>query len=116
LVSISANSRQVEGVTIVDLTGNITLEEGSALLRRTVQNLVRQGNRNVVLNMGAVEEVDHAGLGELVSAQTFLRQAGGALRLLNLSARVRELLEITKLYEVFAVSRSEASAVKALRS
>jgi anti-sigma B factor antagonist len=113
---MSASSRQVEGVTIVDLSGSITMEEGSAALRQTVQNLARQGNRKVVLNLGAVTEVDHTGLGELVSAQTHLNQAGGALRLLNLSPEVRELLEITKLYEVFAVSRSEASAIKSLRS
>jgi anti-sigma B factor antagonist len=115
-VTMSANSRKVDGVTIVDLSGSITLNEGSAELRRTMQNLTRQGNRKIVLNMGAVTQVDHAGLGELVCAQTFLAQAGGKLRLLNLSAEVRELLEITKLYEVFAVSRSEDSAVKSLSS
>jgi anti-sigma B factor antagonist len=115
-LTVSASSRQVNGVTVVDLCGSITVEEGSAVLRRTLQNLAEQGSRKIVLNLSGVTEVDHAGLGEMVCALTSLHQAGGDMRLLNLSAEVRELLEITKLYSVFAVAGSEASAVKALRS
>lgn len=113
---MSASSRQVDGVTIVDLCGSITVEEGSAAMRRTLQDLARQGSRKIVLNFAGVGEVDHTGLGEMVCALTNLHHAGGDLRLLNLPGSVRELLEITKLYSVFSVATSEASAIKALRS
>jgi len=113
---MSSSSRQVNGVTIVDLSGSITMEEGSAALRRTLQSLTQQGNRKIVLNLAGVSEVDHTGLGELVCALTNLHHAGGEMQLLNLSAEVRELLEITKLYTVFAIAGSEASAIAALRS
>jgi anti-sigma B factor antagonist len=115
-VTMTASSRQVNGVTIIDLCGSITIDEGSGLLRRTVQELAREGSNKVVLNLGGVSAVDSTGLGELVNAHTSLRHAGGELKLLNLTREVQELLEVTKLYTIFAVANTEDSAVSGFQS
>jgi anti-sigma B factor antagonist len=82
---MQTSSRPVDGVTIVDLSGNITLGEGSAMLRKTVKGLAQQGSSKIVLNLAGVNAIDSTGLGELVSAYTSLRNAGGELKLLNLT-------------------------------
>jgi anti-sigma B factor antagonist len=106
-----SNTRQVNGVSIVDLSGRITLGEGSVLLRDTVRDLIAKGQKKILLNLGDVTYIDSSGIGELVSAFTTVRNHGGELKLLNLTKKVHDLLQITKLYTVFDVKDDEAAAV-----
>jgi anti-sigma B factor antagonist len=108
---MKASSRQTDGVTIVDLSGSITLDEGSVVLRKTVKGLSSQGSRKILLNLAGVTCVDSSGIGELVSAYTSVRKNGGELKLLNLSSEVNDLLQITKLGAVFDVEDDEAAAI-----
>src|SRR4051812_15277785 len=110
---MKASSRQVNGVTVIDLSGRITLGEGSVVLRDTIRDAVAQGNKKILLNLGDVTYIDSSGIGELVSGFTSVRNQGGELKLLNLTKKVHDLLQITKLYTVFDVKDDEATAVKA---
>jgi anti-sigma B factor antagonist len=110
---MKVSSRQINGVTIVDLSGRITLGEGSVLLRDTVREFVSKGQKQILLNLAEVNYIDSSGIGELVSAFTTVRREGGDLKLLNLTKKVHDLLQITKLYTVFDISDNEANAVAA---
>ena len=110
-MTMKANTRQVDGVTIVDLSGRITLGEGSVILRDTVRDLVGKGNKKILLNLGEVNYIDSSGIGELVSAFTTVRNQGGELKLLNLTKKVHDLLQITKLNTLFDIFEDEAAAV-----
>ena len=110
---MKANYRQVGDVTIVDLNGRIVLGEGSTVLRETVQDLVSKGQNKILLNMGDVSYIDSSGIGELVSAFTTVRNKGGELKLLKLTKKVHDLLQITKLYTVFDIKDDEAAAIQA---
>ncbi len=114
-MSMKANTRQVDGVMIVDLSGRITLGEGSVILRDTVRDLVGKGNKKILLNLGEVNYIDSSGIGELVSAFTTVRNQGGELKLLNLTKKVHDLLQITKLYTVFDVKDDETAAIKSFK-
>src|SRR6185312_1070381 len=98
---MKASSRQVNSVTIVDMSGRITLGEGSVVLRDTIRDLLSKGDKKILLNLGNVTYIDSSGIGELVSAFTSVRNQGGELKLLNLTKKVHDLLQITKLYTVF---------------
>jgi anti-sigma B factor antagonist len=104
-------TRQVDGITIMDCSGRITLGEGSVQLRDAVRDLLGNGSKQILLNLGDVTYIDSSGIGELVSAFTTVRNQGGDLKLLNLTKKVHDLLQITKLYTVFDVKDDEASAV-----
>jgi len=108
---MKASTRQLNGVTVVDLSGRITLGEGSVVLRDTVRDLIGKGEKRILLNLGEVTYIDSSGIGELVSAFTTVRNQGGELKLLNLTKKVHDLLQITKLYTVFDVKDDEAAAV-----
>jgi anti-sigma B factor antagonist len=110
-MSMKLTTREVSGVTIVDLSGKITLGEGGKTLRDEVHTLLAAGSKKIVLNLADVNYIDSSGLGELVSAYTAVKNAGGELKLLNLTSKVRDLLVITKLVTVFDVKDDEASAV-----
>lgn len=109
---MKVSTRQVDGVTVVDLSGRITLGEGSTMLRDTVKDLISRGNKQILLNLGEVTYIDSSGIGELVSAFTTVRNQGGELKLLHLTKKVHDLLQITKLYTVFDIKDDEAAAVK----
>jgi anti-sigma B factor antagonist len=111
-VSIKVSTRQLDKVTIVDLSGRITLGEGSSVLREAVKDLVAKGQKNILLNLGDVTYIDSSGIGELVSSFTSVSNQGGRLKLLNLQKKVHDLLQITKLYTVFEVHTDEAAAVR----
>src|SRR5215469_3491303 len=102
---------EVETITIVDLSGRISLGEGSALLRRTVRDLLDNGHNKILLNLGDVNYIDSSGIGELVSGFTAVRSREGQLKLLNLTKKVHDLLQITKLFTVFEVYSDEGTAV-----
>ena len=111
-MSVKLNNRQVGDVTVVDVAGRITLGEGSSALRETLRDLVGKENKKILLNLGEVSYIDSSGIGELVSGFTTVTNAGGQLKLLNLNKRVKDLLQITKLYTVFDVHEDEAGAVR----
>jgi anti-sigma B factor antagonist len=111
-VSIKASTRQVDDVTVVDLSGRITLGEGSTVLRDTVRELLGRGQKKILLNLGDVTYIDSSGIGELVSGFTTVANQGGQLKLLNLTKKVHDLLQITKLYTVFEVHNEEAAAIR----
>jgi anti-sigma B factor antagonist len=111
-VSIKLNTRQVGDVTVVDVAGRITLGEGSSTLRDTLRELVAKNQKKVLLNLGEVSYIDSSGIGELVSGFTTVTNQGGQLKLLNLTKRVQDLLQITKLYTVFDVHDDEAAAIR----
>lgn len=110
-MSMKIGSRQVDGVTILDLSGRITLGEGSVQLRDAVRDLLSKGSKEILLNLGDVNYIDSSGIGELVSAFTTVRNQGGELKLLKLTKKVHDLLQITKLYTVFDVQDDEAKAI-----
>jgi anti-sigma B factor antagonist len=112
-VTMKASNRRVDGVTILDLSGRITLGEGSVVLRDQIRDLISKGEKKILLNLGDVTYIDSSGIGELVSAFTTVRNQGGELKLLNLTKKVHDLLQITKLYTVFDVKDDETSAIKA---
>jgi len=111
-VTMKSSTRQVDGVTIVDLSGRITLGEGSTMLRDIVRDMIAKGNKKILLNLGDVTYIDSSGIGELVSAFTTVRNGGGELKLLNLTKKVHDLLQITKLYTVFDIKDDEAAAIQ----
>jgi anti-sigma B factor antagonist len=104
--------RKVSDVTVLDLTGKMTLGEGDELLKQTINNLLAAGNKKIVLNLGNVPYIDSAGLGEVVRTHTTVSRQGGSLKLLNLTKRIEDLLSITKLLTVFDTYDSEAEAIK----
>jgi anti-sigma B factor antagonist len=112
-VSMKVTTRQIDGVTILDLSGRITLGEGSVQLRDAIRDLLSKGSKLILLNLADVNYIDSSGIGELVSAFTTVKNQGGELKLLNLTKKVHDLLQITKLYTVFDVKDDEAGAVKA---
>ncbi len=112
-MTMKASSRKVDGIVIVDLSGRITLGEGAVVLRDTVKEISSRGEKKILLNLGDVTYIDSSGIGELVAAFTSVKNAGGELKLLNLTKKVHDLLQITKLYTVFDVQDSEASAIAA---
>jgi len=114
-VSFKATSREISGVTVVDVSGRITLGEGSAMLREMVRDLLDKGRKKIVLNLGDVNYIDSSGIGELVSGFTTVKNQGGELKLLNLTKKVHDLLQITKLYTVFDVHNDEHAAVTSFR-
>ena len=111
-MSVKLTTRQVGDVTVMDVAGRITLGEGSATLRDAMRDMVSKGQKKILLNLGEVSYIDSSGIGELVSGFTTVTNSGGALKLLNLNKRVKDLLQITKLYTVFDVHEDEASAIR----
>jgi anti-sigma B factor antagonist len=111
-VSVKLTTRQVGDVTVIDVAGRITLGEGSSVLRDAMRDLVSKGQKKILLNLGEVSYIDSSGIGELVSGFTTVTNSGGALKLLNLNKRVKDLLQITKLYTVFDVHEDEAGAIR----
>src|SRR5215471_1841394 len=105
---MTSSTRQVDGVTIVDLSGRITLGDGSSILRDTVRDLLSKGNKKILLNLRDINYVDSSGIGELVKAYTTSKQHGGELKLLNATKRVYDLLHITKLLTLFDMKEDEA--------
>lgn len=114
-MALQGTSRQIGEVTIVDFSGKITLGEGSAMLRKTVRELADGGQKKIVLNLSDVDYIDSSGIGELVSGFTTVRSAGGELKLLHLTKRVHDILQITRLFTVFDVQSEEGAAVRSFK-
>ncbi len=108
--------RALENVVVLDLKGKLTIGEGDALLKETIQRLMDQGHNKLLLNLEDVPYVDSAGLGEIVRTYTTVSRQGGSLKLVNLTKRITDLLAITKLLTVFDTFESEAEAVSSFQS
>jgi anti-sigma B factor antagonist len=111
---LKITNREVDGVTVLTLEGRIVLGEETAALRSKVKELLAAGNKKLVLDLKNVTMIDSAGLDTLVIAHTSSKSSGATLRLCSLGSRTNELLQITRLVNVFEVSDSEADAVRAL--
>jgi len=111
-VKMQTATRQAGGVTIVDISGRITVGEGNIVLREIVRDLAEKGKKAIVLNLGEVQYIDSSGIGELVKAHTTIRNQGGQLKLTNLNKRVHDLLEMTRLSAVFDIQKDETTAIK----
>lgn len=105
-------TRQVSGVSVVDVKGRITIGEGNIMLREVVSNLIENGNKNILLNLDGVQYMDSSGLGELVRTHSTLHRQGGQLKLVNLTPKVHELLRATRLLKVLDVRKDEAGAIE----
>lgn len=111
-MSVKLTSRQVGDVTVMDAAGRITLGEGASTFRDAVRDLAAKGNKKLLLNLSEVSYIDSSGIGEMVSGFTSVTNSGGQLKLLGLSKRVKDLLQITKLYTVFEVFDDETEAIR----
>jgi len=114
-VAIQATCRQINDVAIVDFSGKITLGDGSALLRKTIRELVDNGQKKIIISLYDVDYIDSSGIGELVSAYTTVKGRGGDLKLLHLTKKVHDLLQLTKLYTVFDVYTEESAALSSFQ-
>lgn len=111
-MSVKLTTRQVGDVTVIDAVGRITLGEGASTFRDTIKDLAAKGSQKLLLNLSEVSYIDSSGIGELVSGFTTVTNHRGQLKLIGLTKRVKDLLQITKLYTVFEVFDDEASAVR----
>lgn len=111
-VPMQASVRTVEDVAIVDVTGRITVGDGSTALREIIRQIVDGGTNRILLNLHAVGYIDSSGLGELVRTYSSVRNQGGQVKLVNPSKRVHDLLQMTRLSMVFDVQQDEASALQ----
>ena len=111
-MGVRINSRDVDGVAIVDVSGRITLGEGSSVVRDALRDLVTKGRKQILLNLGDVSYIDSSGVGELIAGYTTITNHGGTLKLVGLTRRVKDLLQITKLYTVFDIHEDEVHAIR----
>ena len=115
MAELNINERQAGDVTVLDLSGKITIGEGSVALRTAIRRLLEEGKKRILLNLAGVSYIDSSGIGELVSSFTAINKEGGQLKLLNLTQKLRDLLTITKLLTVFDVYESEADALNSFK-
>src|ERR1700757_258279 len=114
-MSLVLKPRRLDDVVIFDLSGRITIGEGTLILRDQIKRLLAAGDRKFLLNLADVDYIDSSGLGELVTTFTAVRNNEGQLKLLNLTRRVQDLLQITKLLTVFEAFNNETEALKSMR-
>jgi len=111
-MACKATVRQVGDVVVIDLSGRITLGDGSGTVRDTVKDLIVKGRRQILLNLKDVSYIDSAGLGELVGSYASMTNQGGQIKLLNAQSKVKDVLQVTKLYTVFENFTDEPTALR----
>jgi anti-sigma B factor antagonist len=111
-MNMTTKTRQVGSITIVDIGGRIVLGEESAALRTIVGDLLSKGQKQILLNLGGVDHIDSAGLGALVGGFASVQKQGGELKLSNLSSKVVDVMQMTKLYTIFDIVSDEATGLK----
>lgn len=111
-MSVKLNTRQVGEVTVIDVSGRVTLGEGTSLIHEALRDLTAKGNKKILLNLSEVSYMDSTGVGELVAGFTSAADAGGTVKLLGLTKHVKDVLLISRLYTVFEVHDDEANAVR----
>ena len=115
-MQLKVTKRTVDGILVVQGNGRIVFGEESSLLRDEIKKAIVDGNKRIVLNLGEVSYIDSGGLGTLVALHTTAHTAGGTIKLANLTRRVGDLLQVTKLLTVFEVHDSEYDALEAFRT
>ena len=115
MAELNINERQAGDVTVLDLSGKITIGEGSVALRAAIRRLLEEGKKRILLNLSGESYVDSSGIGELVSSYTAINKEGGQLKLLNLTQKIQDLLTITKLLTVFDVYDNETEALNSYK-
>jgi anti-sigma B factor antagonist len=116
VMQLKVTKRTVDGIVAIECNGRIVFGEESSLLRDEVKKAVADGNKRIVLNLGEVNYIDSGGLGTLVALHTTAHNAGGTIKLANLTKRVGDLLQVTKLLTVFDVHESEYGALESFRT
>ena len=114
-MALQGTLRQVDDIIIIDFSGKITLGEGSSTLRNFIRQALDAGNRKILLNLSDVDYIDSSGIGEMVSAYTTVRGLNGELKLVHLTKRVHDLIQITRLFTVFDVQTDEHSALRSFK-
>ena len=109
---MNIEKRRIGDITILDLQGKLIIDDGAEVLRDTVTSLVFQGDRKIVLNLAGVPYMDSGGLGELVRCSLIVQREKGAIKLVNLTSRITDLLTITKLLTIFDTFTSESAALE----
>ena len=115
MAELEVKERQAGDVTILDLNGSVRMGEGAIALRNAIRSLVEQGKKKILLNLGAVKNIDSSGIGELIANYTTISRDGGQLKLLKLTDKIRDLLVITKLLTVFDAYDDEAEALNSFK-
>jgi len=112
MAQLSLKERTSNNVTILDLSGKITIGEGAVQLREAIRRLMDEGKKQILLNLGGVSYIDSAGVGELISSQMTTTHHGGRLKLENLTGTLRDLMTIPRLLTVFETFEDEKNAVE----
>jgi anti-sigma B factor antagonist len=115
-MSAKVNIRHIEGSTILEVSGRITLGEGGVTLRDAIQETLNTGTKRLILNMGGVNYMDSSGVGELTAAHTSARNKGCELKLLHLTKRIDDLMQITKLSTIFDIYSEEQEALSSFKN
>jgi anti-sigma B factor antagonist len=115
MAELDIKERQAGDVTVLDMSGKITIGDGSVALRSAVRRLLEEGKKKILLNLAGVGYIDSSGIGELVSSYTAIEKDEGQLKLLKLTQKLRDLLAITKLLTVFDVYESESEALNSFK-
>ena len=114
-MNMTISTQQVGGITVVNISGRIVLGEENAALRELVRDLLSKGHKQILLNLGDVNYIDSTGVGTLVGALASVKKQNGELKLLNLTNKVRDIMQITKLYTVFEILNYEDEGIKSFR-
>jgi anti-sigma B factor antagonist len=115
MAELDIKERQAGDVTVLDMSGKITIGEGSVALRSAIRRLLEEGKKRILLNLAGVGYIDSSGIGELVSSYTAINKEQGQLKLLNLTQKLQDLLAITKLLTVFDTYDDEAAALSSYK-
>jgi len=114
-MQLKLTKRTVDGILAIECSGRIVFGEESSLLRDEVKKAVAEGQKRIVLNLSDINYIDSGGLGTLVALHTTAHNAGGVIKLANLTKRVGDLMQVTKLLTVFDVRNSEYDALESFR-
>ena len=115
MAELEVKERQAGDVTILDLVGSVRMGEGAISLRNAIRGLAEKGQKKILLNLGAVKNIDSSGIGELIANYTTITRDGGQLKLLNLTEKIQNLLVITKLLTVFDSYDNEADGLNSFK-
>jgi len=108
--------RDVGGVRVLDLEGKITIGSGDVELRKSIEDAVTSGHNNILLNLEKVTHIDSSGIGEMVGCFTTMARKGGKMKLLKLTPKINDILQVTQLITVFDVYDSEPDALQSFKS
>jgi anti-sigma B factor antagonist len=114
-MSVNFNVREQDGVTIIDISGRITLGSGNQELRNHVNKVLEEGKNRILLNLAEISYIDSSGVGTLVGCFTSAQNRGASLKLLNLTKKIEDLLAITKLLTVFETFDNEQDAIRSFK-